>query len=153
MVDPDAKLTKRHADDRDDNRPVADQRPVGENRNHRRQQARHRQEDDVDIRVAEQPEQMLPEQRVAAPRRVEERQSEGALDLEQDRAKHQRRKGHQHHHRGDQHVPARIGMRSSDMPGARILRIDTVISTASVSAEISTKVTPSSQMSALMPGV
>ena len=44
-------------------------------------------------------------------------------------------------------------MRSSDMPGARILRIETTISTASVSAEISTNVIPISQTSALMPGV
>ena len=48
---------------------------------------------------------------------------------------------------------AKIGMRSSDMPGARILRIETTISIASDSAEISTNVTPSSQTSALMPGV
>ena len=47
----------------------------------------------------------------------------------------------------------KIGMRSSDMPGARILRIETTISIASDSAEISTKVMPSSQTSALMPGV
>ena len=54
---------------------VADQRPVGEDRDHRRQKACHRQEDDVDVWVAEQPEQMLPEQRIATPRRVEERQA------------------------------------------------------------------------------
>ena len=47
----------------------------------------------------------------------------------------------------------KIGIRSSDMPGARIFRIETTISMASDSAEISTKVTPSSQTSALMPGV
>ena len=47
----------------------------------------------------------------------------------------------------------KIGMRSSDMPGARIFRIETTISTASESAEISTKVTPSNQTSALTPGV
>ena len=48
---------------------------------------------------------------------------------------------------------AKIGMRSSDMPGARIFRIDTTISIASASAEISTKVMPSSHTSELMPGV
>jgi len=47
----------------------------------------------------------------------------------------------------------KIGMRSIDMPGARILRIETTISTAKLSAEISTKVTPSSHTSALTPGV
>jgi hypothetical protein len=44
-------------------------------------------------------------------------------------------------------------MRVSAMPGARILRMVTKISTAAVTAEISTKVMPSSQTSALMPGV
>ena len=48
---------------------------------------------------------------------------------------------------------AKIGMRSSDMPGARIFSTDTTISTASDSAEISTKVTPSSQISEFMPGL
>src|SRR5690554_119530 len=47
---------------------------------------------------------------------------------------------------------AKIGMRPSDMPGARIFRILTMSSTAAQTAEISTKVTPSSQTSALMPG-
>jgi hypothetical protein len=46
-----------------------------------------------------------------------------------------------------------IGIRSSDMPGARILRIDTTISTAKLNAEISTNITPSSHTSAFTPGV
>ena len=48
---------------------------------------------------------------------------------------------------------ANRGMRLSDMPGARSFRIDTKISIAAVTADISTKVMPSSQTSALMPGV
>ena len=48
---------------------------------------------------------------------------------------------------------ANSGILSSDMPGARILRIVTMISTAAAIAEISTKVMPISQTSALMPGV
>ena len=116
--------------------------------------AGHGQEDDVDVRMAEQPEQVLPQQRIAAARRVEEGQAEGALDLEQDRAEDERRKGHDHHHaRSPGCTSAKIGIRSSDMPGARIFRIETTISMASDSAEISTKVMPSSQTSALMPGV
>ena len=98
VVHPDAEAQEGERDDRDDDRPVADQRPVGEDRDDRRQHAGHGQEDDVDVRVAEQPEQVLPEQRIAAARRVEERQAEGALDFEQDRAEDQRRKGHDHHH-------------------------------------------------------
>ncbi len=44
-------------------------------------------------------------------------------------------------------------MRSSDMPGARTLSTDTMISTAAQIADTSTNVTPISQKSALMPGV
>ena len=45
---------------------------------------------------------------------------------------------------------AKSGMRVSVIPGARSRRIDTMSSMAAESAEISTKVTPSSQTSALM---
>ena len=45
-----------------------------------------------------------------------------------------------------------IGMRDRLMPGARIVSRVTTISTAAVMAEISTKLTPSSHTSALMPG-
>ena len=55
--------------------------------------------------MAEQPEQVLPQERIAAARRVEEGQVEGALEFEQDRAEDQRRKADQHHHGGDQQVP------------------------------------------------
>ena len=47
---------------------------------------------------------------------------------------------------------AKIGILSSDMPGARYFRIETVNSTAAQIAEISTKVMPISQKSVLMPG-
>jgi len=48
---------------------------------------------------------------------------------------------------------AKIGILSSDMPGARYFRMVTVISTAAQMAEISTKVMPSSQKSELIPGL
>ncbi len=47
---------------------------------------------------------------------------------------------------------ANSGMRCSAMPGARVRRIDTVSSTPAESAEISTKVMPSSQKSDPRPG-
>ncbi len=106
VVHPDAEAHEGQRNDRHDDRPVTDEAPVGEDRDDRRQGSGHRQEDDVDVGVTEQPEQMLPEQRIAAPLGVEERQAEGALGFEQDRAQDQRRKGHHHHQRGDQHVPA-----------------------------------------------
>ena len=43
------------------------------------------------------------------------------------------------------------GMRSSDMPGARCLKIVTAISTATASAETSVKVIICAQMSARLP--
>jgi hypothetical protein len=55
--------------------------------------------------MAEQPEQVLPQQRVAAARRVEKRQVKRPLGLEQGRGQDQRREGHHHHQPGDQHVP------------------------------------------------
>ena len=63
------KLKKPVAIKRDDDQPVADQRRLGHGRDHHRNQACGRQEDDVDLGVAEEPEQMLPEQRIAALRR------------------------------------------------------------------------------------
>lgn len=48
---------------------------------------------------------------------------------------------------------AKTGILSRDMPGARNLRIVTMISIAALIAEISTKVMPRSQMSALIPGL
>ena len=47
---------------------------------------------------------------------------------------------------------AKIGILSSDIPGARYFRIETVNSTAAQIAEISTKVIPISQKSVLIPG-
>ena len=49
---------------------------------------------------------MLPEERIAAPGRIEERQSEGALGLEQHGAQDQRRERYEHHQSRDQDVPA-----------------------------------------------
>jgi hypothetical protein len=47
---------------------------------------------------------------------------------------------------------AKIGIRKSDMPGARVRRIPTISSIAPAMAEISMKPIPSSQKSAPMPG-
>ncbi len=55
--------------------------------------------------MAEQPEQVLPQQRIAAARYVEEGHAGGALQLQQDAAEDQRRKAHHDHHRHHQDVP------------------------------------------------
>ncbi len=102
--------------------------------------------------MPEEPEQVLPEQRIPAPRGVEEGQIEGTLNFEQDRAEDQRRKADQHHGRHDQHVPGKDRHAGERLPGALSLRMVTMSSIAADKAEISTKVIPSSQTSALMPG-
>ena len=76
--------------------------------------------------MAEEPEQVLPQQRIAAPCRVEDRPVEGALQLQQGRA--------------------------GVMPGARVMAMPTSSSTAPAIAEISMKPMPSSHQSAFAPG-
>jgi len=94
------------------------------------------QEDDVDVGMAEQPEQVLPEQRIAAPLRVEKNGRPKARSVSSRiEPRISGGKATNHHQRGDQHVPAEIGIESSACPAARIFRIETTISTASVSAE------------------
>ncbi len=109
VVHPDAEAQEGQGHDGHDDHRVADQCAPREDRDQGGQHTGHRQEDDVDVGVPEQPEQVLPEQCVAAARGVEEGQAESALQLEQDRAEDQRREGHQHHQRGDQDVPAEDG--------------------------------------------
>jgi hypothetical protein len=55
--------------------------------------------------MAENPEEVLPEERVAAARRIEERPLKRALDLEQETARDERREREEHHRRCDEHVP------------------------------------------------
>ena len=55
-----------------------------ERRDDRGRDPERRQDDDVDLGVAEDPEQVLPQQRVAALRDVEEVEAELAVELEQD---------------------------------------------------------------------
>ncbi len=106
MVHPQTEGEEAERHHRGDDPGVSHDRPAGEDRQHRRDHARGRQENDVDLRVAEQPEQVLPEQRVAAAFRVEERPVEGAFHLEQDRAEDQGREAAEHHQRRDEKVPS-----------------------------------------------
>ena len=55
--------------------------------------------------MAKDPEQVLPQHRIAAPCGIEERPVEGPLQLEQQVAGDQRREGEQDHPRHDQHIP------------------------------------------------
>ena len=118
-------------DQRQHHRRVAEDRPARERRDDRRDHAERRHEDDVDLGMAEEPEQVLPQQRVAAFGRVEEVRAD--QPVEDQRA-------------CSPSITAGIakmtmnavtsiaqtnsGMRSSDMPGARSLKTVTMISTA-----------------------
>ncbi|VDC50173.1 hypothetical protein BREV_BREV_01742 [Brevundimonas mediterranea] len=84
---------------------VAQQGRAAHDRQDGRDHPRRRQEDDVDLRVTEQPEQVLPQQAVAAELGLEEGEAEGPFQLQQDRAQDQRRKAGQNHQGGDQGVP------------------------------------------------
>ena len=80
--EPEAQHAERHRRRHDP--AVAQQRRARHHRQDRGDHAGGGQEDDVDLRMAEQPEQVLPQQAVAAVLDLEERQPEGALELEQD---------------------------------------------------------------------
>ena len=73
VVHPEAEAQEAGADGRQHDPRIADDRPLREGRHDHRQQRDGRQEDDVDLGVAENPEQVLPEDRIAAARRIEER--------------------------------------------------------------------------------
>jgi hypothetical protein len=68
--------------------------------------------------MAEDPEQVLPQQRVAAPSDIEERPVECPLHLEEEVAGDQRRKGEKDHRADHQDIPA-IGWRQVDMHSRR----------------------------------
>ena len=141
-------------DQRQHQRQIAEHRPPRERRNDRRDHADRRQEDDVDLGMAEEPEQVLPEQRVAALRRVEEMRADQPVEDQRGARHHDRRHREDHHERDDQHAQTNIGMRFSDMPGARSLKTVVISdSTATASAEISVKVIICAQTSARLPGV
>ena len=105
VVQPEQEADRADGDQRRGDRMPADQRGPRQRRHHGRHQARRRQEDDVDFRVAEEPEQVLPQQRIAAPRGVEDRPVEGPLELQQRRAGDHRREGQHDHQAHHQHRP------------------------------------------------
>ena len=84
---------------------IAHDRPPRDRRNDHRGNGDRRQEDDVDLRMPEDPEQVLPQHRVAAPLGVEEGPVETPLQLEQEIPRDKRRKGEQDHPAHHHHVP------------------------------------------------
>ena len=72
VVDPDAEADERGRDHRQDDDRIAERPAPREGRDDRATKPGRGQEDDVDLGVAEEPEQVLPQQRVAALGRVVE---------------------------------------------------------------------------------
>ena len=85
-------------------RQIAEHRPAREGRDHAGDHADRRQEDDVDFRMAEEPEQMLPQQHVAALGRVEEMRADEAVKDQRGAGDHDRRHREDDKERSDQHA-------------------------------------------------
>ena len=83
VMDPDAESEIIVADGGERHRRVADQRPAAERRQPVGHHAHGRQNDRVDPGVAEHPEQVLPQQRLAACRNIEEMRAEVAVHPKQ----------------------------------------------------------------------
>ena len=79
VVRPDHEAERRDGDHRIDHRQVAEDRLAREGRDHVADDAEARHDDDVDLGVAEEPEDVLVEHRVAAARGVEEGRPEVAV--------------------------------------------------------------------------
>ncbi len=83
---------------------VAEDGLAREDREDLRDDAEERQRDDVDLGVAEEPEEVLPEQRPAVGR-VEDVRAELAVRLQAQERGGEAGEGEDHEHRGEQHVP------------------------------------------------
>ena len=99
-----------HAEERDARRGrrdrlVAEDRLAGEHRQHLGEDPERRQHEDVDLGVAEEPEQVLPQQRRAALGRVEEVRPEVAVQQQHRDRGGQRREREDDQVRVDQHRP------------------------------------------------
>ncbi len=101
MVHPHAEADESGRDVGQHQRGVAERLPPAERRQDRRDEAHRREEDDVDLRVREEPEEVLPEERIAPLRLVEEVGADlGHPVGRQDRARqHHGRHGEEDHER------------------------------------------------------
>jgi hypothetical protein len=104
VVRPHRHRQRAIADRRADQALVAEERLAAEHRDDLGDDAEERQRDDVDLGMAEEPEQVLPQQR-AAVRGVEDVRAEPPVRLQHQQRGGQDRERHQHQDRGDQDVP------------------------------------------------
>src|SRR5207302_10368667 len=96
---PEPEREKRRRDQGQYQRQVSENRPAGEGRNYRRDDARRRQEDDVNLGMAKEPEKVLPEENVAAFGWVEEMRGDETVG-DQRRARQHDRRHREYNHEG-----------------------------------------------------
>ena len=104
VVRPHGDREDRDAERRADQADVAEDRLAAEHRQDLGDDAEERQRDDVDLGVAEEPEQVLPQDRPAV-RGVEDVGAEQPVGLEREQRAGQDRERDQHQQAGDQRVP------------------------------------------------
>ncbi len=104
VVRPDARRECRDGDRREDQRLVAEDRLAREDRDDLADDAEERQRDDVDLGMAEEPEQVLPQHRPAV-LRVEDVHPEAPVTTEREERGGEDREDDEHEDRGDEHGP------------------------------------------------
>ena len=105
VVGPHAHRQRPDGDHREDHEPVAEEGLAREDRDHLADDPEVGQDQDVDLRVAEEPEQVLPQDRAAAQRRVEEGAAEVAVDEQEGEADGDRRECEQDEDRRHEDAP------------------------------------------------
>gem|GEM_PF-5631138 len=107
VVDPEPEAQEAGAHRRQNDPGIADDGSLREGWHDHRHQRDGWQKDDVDFRMAEDPEKVLPQERITAALRIEEGPVEHALHLEQQIPRNQWRKGKQDHACHDKQVPGK----------------------------------------------
>src|SRR5579884_1038005 len=105
MVRPHGEAQEANGNARPRHKGIAKDRLAREGRQHVRNDAKGRQDQDVDLRVAEGPEEVLPEQRVAAEGVLVEMGAEVAVEQQQAAGRRQARNGEEQQERRDQRHP------------------------------------------------
>jgi hypothetical protein len=105
VVRPDGQAQEAYGQAGKGDHPVAEDRLAGEDREDLGDGAHRRQDHDVDRRVRVEPEQVLPQDRVAARRHAEEQSAHQAVERDQDQPGGQHRRGGQGQNRRGQHRP------------------------------------------------
>ena len=90
--------------------------------------------------MPEEPEDVLPEERVTALGGIEEMGIDKSIHRQEAAVDCDGRQGENHHYRHYQHRQTKSGIRFNDIPGARCLKVVTMIWVAAISPAISVKV-------------